>query len=47
MALALEENQIHVRFDQSSGQFKISVMSQDEGRAREIVREIVESAPPE
>jgi hypothetical protein len=44
---ALQENQIHSRFDQRTGRYAIYVMADDEKRAREIVREIVEGEPPE
>ena len=47
IAQALQENQIHSRFDQRRGQSAIFVMPEDEKRAREIVREIVEGVPPE
>lgn len=47
IAQALQENQIHSRFDQRKGQYAIFVMPDDEKRAREIVREIVEGVPPE
>lgn len=45
--LSLRENQIHARFDRRRGQYAIFVMPEEERRAREIVREIVEGAPPE
>lgn len=45
--LALRENQIHARFDKAEGRNAIFVLPADEIRAREIVREIAESAPPE
>jgi hypothetical protein len=45
--MALRENQIHVRFDTTRGRCAIFVQPEDEARAREIVREIVEGAPPE
>jgi hypothetical protein len=44
---ALQENQIHSRFDQRTGRYAVYVMADDEKRAREIVREIVEGEPPE
>jgi hypothetical protein len=47
IAQALQENQIHSRFDQRRGRYAIFVMPDDEKRAREIVREIVEGVPPE
>jgi hypothetical protein len=44
--LSLRENQVHARFDRRRGQYAIFVMPEDESLAREIVREIVEGAPP-
>jgi len=45
--LALGENQIHARFEKGNRRNAIYVMPDDEVRAREIVREVVEGAPPE
>jgi hypothetical protein len=45
--MALRENQIHARFDNGNGRNAVYVVPEDEIRAREIVREIVEGAPPE
>jgi hypothetical protein len=45
--MALRENQIHARFEKAEGKNAILVRPEDEARAREIVREIVEGAPPE
>jgi hypothetical protein len=45
--LALRENQIHARFEKAEGKNAIFVLPEDEVRAREIVREIVEGAAPE
>lgn len=45
--MALRENQIHTRFDKANGRNTVYVVREDETRAREIVREIVEGAPPE
>ncbi len=45
--MALRENQIHARFEKGNGRNAVYVMPEDEIRAREIVREIVEGAPPE
>jgi hypothetical protein len=45
--MALRENQIHARFKKAEGSNAIFVLPEDELRAREIVREIVEGAPPE
>jgi hypothetical protein len=44
---SLRENQIHFRFTQSGGKNTLFVLPEDESRAREIVREVVEGAPPE
>jgi hypothetical protein len=44
--MALRENQIHARFERGNGRNAVYVMPEDEIRAREIVREVVESAPP-
>ena len=43
--MALRENQIHARFEKKTGRNTICVLSEDETRAREIVKEIVEGAP--
>jgi hypothetical protein len=45
--MALKENQIHVRFEKTDEKNAIYVQPEDELRAREIVREVVEGAPPE
>jgi hypothetical protein len=45
--MALNENQIHSRFEQAEGLKTVFVLVEDEVRAREIVREIVEGRPPE
>lgn len=45
--IALRENQIHARFEKAEGNNTILVLPDDEVRAREIVREIVEGDPPE
>lgn len=45
--MALRENQIHARFDRAEGKNAIFVQPENEARAREIVREIVEGVPPE
>jgi hypothetical protein len=44
--LALKENLIHSRSELYAGQGKVFVMPEDEARAREIVREIIENSPP-
>lgn len=45
VAMALKENLIHCRVDHRDGVCKTFVMPEDEARAREIVREIVEGLP--
>jgi len=45
--MALRENHIHARFDKANGRNAIYVTPEDEIRAREIVREVVEGEPPE
>jgi hypothetical protein len=44
---ALQENEIPMHLEDPGGQTKILVSAANEARAREIVREIVEAAPPE
>ncbi len=46
LVASLRENQIHARFEKTEGENAIFVLPEDEKRAREIVREIVEGAPP-
>ena len=43
---SLRENQIGVRQENAEGENSLFVAAEDEQRAREIVREIVEGAPP-
>jgi len=45
--MALRENQIHARLENADGRYAIFVLPEDESRAREIVKEIVEGAPPQ
>jgi len=45
--MALRENQILARFEKAEIRNTIFVLPEDEIRAREIVREVVEGAPPE
>jgi len=46
--MSLKENRINYRVAIESDELKrVFVMPEDEARAREIVREIVEGAPPE
>ena len=47
LVAALHENGIHCRLDQQGSHAKLYVLPQDASRAREIVREVVEGAPPE
>jgi hypothetical protein len=47
IAASLEINQIHARFEKEERKNAIFVLPEDERRAREIVREIVEGVPPE
>jgi hypothetical protein len=44
---SLRENQVHSRLDSTQGKCALLVLPDDESRAREIVREIVEGIPPE
>lgn len=46
LTAALRENQIPIRLGNPGEETKVSVSAADEKRAREIVREIVEGAPP-
>jgi hypothetical protein len=47
LAAALGENRIHARVAEAGGVYRLFVLSGDEVRAREIVREVVEGVPPE
>jgi hypothetical protein len=47
IAMSLKENLIRHRFDRAEGKNAIFVLPEDEERAREIVREVVEGVPPE
>jgi hypothetical protein len=47
LAAALRENRIHARVAEAGGAYRLFVLPGDEGRAREIVREVVEGVPPE
>lgn len=46
LTAALQENEIPMHLENSTGQTQIFVASANEARAREIVREITEGAPP-
>jgi hypothetical protein len=45
--MSLRENDVVNRCEEAAGQQKILVLPEDQARAREIVREVVEGAPPE
>lgn len=47
LAAALRENRIHARVAEVGGTYTVFVLPADEGRAREIVRGVVEGVPPE
>jgi hypothetical protein len=47
LVAALHENGIRCRLEKSGSQAELSVLPEDEERAREIVREVVEGIPPE
>jgi hypothetical protein len=47
LVAALHENDIRCRTDRNGRQVGIYVLPEDESRAREIVREVVEGTPPE
>jgi hypothetical protein len=44
---ALHENGVHCRVEKNGPRAELYVMTQEESRAREIVREVVEGRPPE
>jgi hypothetical protein len=46
LAASLRENQIHSRLVDAGGTHKLFVMPEDDARARELVREVVEGVPP-
>lgn len=46
LTAALEENQIPMHLETPDGSTRISVSAANEARAREIVREVTEAAPP-
>ena len=43
--MSLRENDLLCRSEEENGRIKLMVLPEDEGRARQIVREIVEGAP--
>ena len=45
--MSLQENDMISRSEEDAGQAKVFVLPEDEARAKEIVREIVEGEPPE
>ena len=47
IAASLQINQIQFRHDRSGGKHSLYVLAEEETRAREIVREVVEGVPPE
>jgi antitoxin component of RelBE/YafQ-DinJ toxin-antitoxin module len=47
LTAAMQENGIPIHLENPQDQTKIFVSANNEKRAREIVREIVEGAPPE
>ena len=47
IAASLQINQIQFRRDVNGGKHGVYVLAEDESRAREIVREVVEGVPPE
>ena len=47
LAAALHENGIFCRIESDNSRAELYVLPKDEGRAREIVREVVEGRPPE
>ena len=47
LTAAMQENEIPIRLENPGEQTRICVSAANEKRAREIVREIVEAAPPE
>jgi len=47
LVASLHENGIRCRVDRNGGRTEVAVLPEDEIRAREIVREVVEGKPPE
>ena len=47
IAASLRENKVHARLDGTEAKCALFVLPDDESRAREIVREIIEGVPPE
>jgi len=45
--MSLRENDLLCRSEEENGRVKLMVLPEDEGRARQIVREIVDGAPPD
>ncbi len=47
LVAALHENSIRCRLDKNGGRAELFVLPEDEVRAREIIREVVDGTPPE
>jgi len=47
LAASLSENEIHSRLDEGKGHFELYVLPEDERKAWEIVRQVIEATPPE
>ncbi len=47
LVAALHENGIHCRVDREGSKAAVYVLPEDESRARDLVREVVEGQPPE
>ena len=47
LVAALHENEIHCRVERKGLRAELYVLPEDEARAREIVREVVDGRPPE
>jgi hypothetical protein len=47
LAASLSENEIHSRLDERKGQYELYVLPEEERKAREIVRQVIEATPPE
>jgi hypothetical protein len=47
LAASLSENEIHSRLDEHKSRFTLYVLPEDERKAREIVRQVIEATPPE
>lgn len=47
LAASLSENEIHSRLDERKGHYELYVLPEEERKAREIVRQVIEATPPE